>query len=255
MRGVAIRAVLVASLVVPGGMVAAQTAAQHVAEGDSAYVARNAVAALAHYEAALALDPRDYAALWRASRSAVDLGEFEPDASKRAALYRTAQERAQLAVEVDPGDAEGHFALARALGRSALTLGVRDRVKYAGRVRAQALECLRLAPNHGGCLHVMGVWNAEVMRLNAFQRMFARNFLGGRVFGEASWANALRYMLAAVAADPRRIVHKLDLARVYRDMGDRAKAREEYQAVLDGPVIDYNDPHYKEQAAAELRKL
>jgi len=50
-------------------------------------------------------------------------------------------------------------------------------------------------------------------------------------------------------------VHRLDLARVYRDEGKTAQARTEYQAVLSGETIDYNDPHYKEQAASELKKL
>ena len=36
-------------------------------------------------------------------------------------------------------------------------------------------------------LHVMGMWNAEVMRLNTFSRAVAKNVLGGRVFGAASW--------------------------------------------------------------------
>jgi uncharacterized protein HemY len=101
----------------------------------------------------------------------------------------------------------------------------------------------------------MGVWNAEVMRLNGFTRLIARNFLGGQVFSEASWANARRYLEQAVTNDPRRIVHRLDLAKVYADMGLTAQARTEYQAVVSGELIDYNDPHYKSEAADALKKL
>jgi len=259
MRDAVTRLAAVFLLALPLGRSAAQVPARTVAEdlaaGNAAYHARDAVAALADYEAALALEPRNYDALWRAARSGVDLGEFEPDRARRTALFSAATDRAQLAVEVNPGGADGHFVLARALGRMALSLGVRDRVKYAGKIRTQALECLRIEPTHAGCLHVMGEWNAEVMRLNGFQRMFASHFLGGQVFGTASWKEALRYMLAAVANDPRRVVHRLDLARVYRDMGQIANARLEYEAVLSGPLIDYNDPHYKAQAAAELKQL
>jgi len=52
----------------------AQTAAQHISLGDKEYVAMNASAALKHYQAAMAEDPKSYEALWKASRSAVDLG-------------------------------------------------------------------------------------------------------------------------------------------------------------------------------------
>ena len=55
----------------------AQTAADHVALGDKEYVAMNAPAALQHYEEAIKLDPKNYEALWKASRSAVDLGSYE----------------------------------------------------------------------------------------------------------------------------------------------------------------------------------
>lgn len=233
----------------------AQSAEEHVAAGDKAFEARNAPEALREYEAALAADPKSYAALWKAARSDVDLGEYDPNESHRTALFETAEQRARAAVQLTPTDAEGHFTLARALGRRALSLGVRDRIKYAKEIRNQALACLKIDPKHPGCLHVLGVWNAEVMRLNGFSRMMAKTFLGGAVFGEASWGEAERNLAAAVANDPRRIVHRLDLGRVYADEGKKAQAREQLQAVVDGELIDYNDPHYKSEAARALKKL
>lgn len=242
------------SLVAASGALA-QTAAAHVAMGDEAYGRLDARGALAHYEAALAAEPRNYTALWKASRSAMDLGEFARDAAWRSALFTGAEQRARRAVEVNPSDAEGLFALARALGRRALTLGARDRVRYARDVRGYALECLRINPGHAGCMHVLGVWNAEVMRLSGLTRMIAKNFLGGRVFGSASWAEAQRYMEGAVAAEPARIVHRLDLGRVYADRGMRAKARAEFEAVIRAPARDFNDRFYQAEADAALRKL
>lgn len=252
---VALAALAAVALAVPSARAAAQGASDYVAQGNAAYEARNAAEALRDYDRALALEPRNYEALWRAARSATDLGVYEPDATRRAALYKTAEERARLATEVNGTDANGHFALAVALGRKALSLGVRDRVRYAGAVREQAVACLAREAGHAGCLHVMGVWNAEIMRLGGFQRMVARNFLGGKVFGEANWPSARKYLEAAMNADPRRIVHRLDLARVYADMDLKPEARTQFQAVLNGELIDYNDPHYKAEATAALKKL
>lgn len=250
---VAVAAAMLSAL--PLARASAQASAELMAQANAAYDARNVSGALRDYEKVLASDPRNYEALWRASRADVDLGEFDANESERNAYFKTASDRARLAVQVNPNDAEGHFSLARALGREAQTLGPRDRVKFAKDILAQAQECLRLNPTHAGCDHVLGVWNAEVMRLNGITRMIARNFLGGQVFGQASWANAEKYMVEAVKNDPRRVVHRLDLARVYRDEGKTALARTQYQAVLSGETIDYNDPHYKEQAAAELKAL
>jgi tetratricopeptide (TPR) repeat protein len=231
----------------------AQTAAQHISLGDKEYVAMNASAALKHYQAAIAEDPKSYEGLWKASRSAVDLGSYERNDKTREDYFKNAELYARRAVEVNPGDAEGHFSLARALGKNALTQGPRARIKYAGDVRAQALECLKINPKHAGCLHVMGMWNAEVMRLSGLTRAIAKNFLGGKIFSSASWAEAKRYMEESVANEPDRIVHHVDLAGVYRDMGDKAKARAQWQAVMKLPNRDYNDRYYKGEADAGLR--
>jgi len=240
-------------MLLAASLAGAQTAADHVALGDKEYVAMNAPAALQHYEEAIKLDPKNYEALWKASRSAVDLGSYETNDKRREDYFKNAELYARRAVEVNPGDPEGHFNLARALGKNALTQSPRARIKYAKDVRDHALECLKISPNHAGCLHVMGMWNAEVMRLNGFTRMIAKNFLGGKIFDSASWAEAKRYMEASVASEPDRIVHHVDLAGVYRDMGDKAKARAEWQAALKLPNTDYNDRHFKAEADAGLR--
>ena len=233
----------------------AQTPAEHVLAGDRAHAALDAAGALDQYERALSLDPDNYEALWKASRDAVDLGEFIGDKKRRAEYYRRAEGYARRAVAVNATDAEAHFHLARAVGVAALALGVRDRVKYANEVRAEALRALERDPKHPGALHVLGMWNAEVMRLSGFERSFARTFLGGKIFGSASWADAVRYMEEAVAVDPHRLTHRLDLARIYRDRGEKAKSRDQYEAVIRGEVTEFNDAHYKRLAARELAAL
>lgn len=254
-RKFAVAGITAIALAVPALSARAQSAADWISKGDAAYAGRNAADAIAAYGKAIVADPDNYEALWRDARSQVDLAAAESDAGRRSAMYKSAQDHAAHAVEVNPGGADGHFILSEALGRMALTLGARDRVKYAGKVRDQALACLKIEPKHAGCLHVMGVWNAEVMRLNGFTRMVARKFLGGDVFGEASWANARRYLEESVTNDPRRIVHRLDLAKVYLDMDLKSAAKTEFEAVVSGELIDFNDPSYKAEAAAALKKL
>ena len=236
----------------------AQTAAEHIAAGDKATVALNATEALADYKAAITADSTNEEAYWKASRELVDLGEYEPDKDKQKEYYGEAETLAKRAVELKPNDPEAHFSVARAVGRVALSVGKKARVRYAKEVRTEALETLRLDSTHAGAAHVMGRWNAEIMRLSGFSRFMAKNFLGGDVFGTASWAEAVRYMELAVKLDPNRITHHLDLAEVYRDRdkpGDIEKAKEQFQMVIDGPITDYNDHHYKQEAQEELAKL
>jgi len=217
----------------------------------AASIARGQVAQTAQAVA----DTNSYDWLVNAAHNAVDRGEFNPSDEQRTAFYRRAEEYARRAVAANPNDAEGHFQLARAIGRNALTMGTRDRIKYAGVVRDEALTALKFNPNHDGALHIMGVWNAEVMRLNGFSRMIAKNFLGGKVFNAASWDSASDYLERAVAASPNRITHHLDLAAVYVDRDQKDKAKEQYEWIARAPLVDYNDAKYKEQAAARLKEL
>ena len=236
----------------------AQSAAEHIAAGDKDATALNATGALTEYKAAIAADPNSEEALWKASRTLVDLGEYEPDKDKQKDLYAEAKDDATKAVALKPNDPEAHFSVARAVGRVALSVGKKERVRFAKDVRTEAMETLRLDSLHPGAYHVMGRWNAEIMRLSGFSRFMAKNFLGGDVFGTASWAEAVRYMERAVALDPNRITHHLDLAEVYRDRnkpGDIEKAKVQFQAVIDGPITDFNDAHYKKEAQDELARL
>jgi len=233
----------------------AQTADQEVAAGDKAYSALDIPGALDHYKKAIEIDPKNYAGLWKAARAAMDYGIPASTAERRNALFASAEQYARRAVAVNPGDANGHFVLAYALGKTALTKSASQRVKYGTAVHDQALTCLRIDPNQAGCLHVMGVWNAEIMRLNSFVRLIAKSVLGGKVFGEASWREAVRYMEAAVAAEPERVVHRLDMGEIYRDSGDKAKARAAFERGLQLPSKDYNDARFKSEIKADLDRL
>ena len=129
---------------------------------------------------------------------------------------------------------------------------MRERVKYAGDIRNQALEALKLNPKHPGALHVMGMWNYNIMKLSGMSRFMAKTFLGGGVFDSANWDDAQRYMEESVAAEPNRLVHHLDLARVYAARGERDRARAQYEAVIRGTVTEYNDRQYQRQANEEI---
>jgi tetratricopeptide (TPR) repeat protein len=250
-----IRAMTLAAMLVAARAAAAQgtAATMQVALGDRDHTERNLASAMQHYEAAVALDSTFVEALWKAANAAVDLGEFND--AERERYYARGEQLARLAVKANPNSADAHFVLAKALGRVALSKGKRDKVKYAGIIHDEVHQALRLDQTHAGALHVLGMWNAEIMRLSRIERWAARNLLGGGVLGEASWDNAQTYLERAASIEANRITHRLDLAGVYADRGETAKAREQYEMIARLPVADYNDPHYKQLAEERLRSL
>ena len=233
----------------------AQSSADHVAQGDAAYDQRRPKDALDHFLKAIAIDSMSYEARWKASRAEVDLAEAAPKGAAMDSLMAAAQRNAEAAVRLRGSDAEGHFSLARAIGRKALSVGTMDRIRFAKIVRTEALDALKADSTHAGALHVLGMWNAEIMRVNGMARAFARTFLGAQVFSLANWDEAQRLLEAAVRHDPKRIVHRLDLAGIYADRGDKTKAKDLYEAIATAPIVESNDDLYKRQAAERLKKL
>ncbi|OYV63901.1 MAG: hypothetical protein B7Z72_14100 [Gemmatimonadetes bacterium 21-71-4] len=138
----------------------------------------------------------------------------------------------------------------------ALTKSAGERVKSARVVRDAALRAIALDSLHDGALHVMGRWNAEIMRLPGITKFFARTFLGASIFKEASWPNSVRYFRAAIHINPQNIYHHLDLAEAFVDMDSTAAARTELEQVAQLPLgCDPGDPTYKRQAEALLQKI
>jgi regulator of microtubule dynamics protein 3 len=237
---------------------AAQSVADHVAMGAAAIDTHDLRTGLAHFEAALALDSTDYAANWRAAIALLDQGEQIPDSiesAERDSLYSRAETLARRAVAADSNGSEGHFAVAAAVGRASLTMGKKERIRSAKVIRDEALRTIELDPDHDGAYHVLGRWNAEIMRLSGISRFFAKSFLGAGVFRQASWEAAISNMQRAVELDPARIYHRLELARIYADRKRYQEARDQLAQIEALPDRELLDPVYRERAAALAKRI
>jgi len=240
------------------GHAAAQDVAEAIRLGIEAQLARDPATSLAHLEVALGADPRSYEANWRASEALMDIGKQTPDSVKsveRDSIYARAERLARVAVEANPEGPEGYFVLSASIGRASLTKSSKERVRRAAEIRSAALRAIELDSANHKAYHVMGRWNAEIMRLSGLTRFFAKTFLGGKIFNAASWDSAAVYMEKAVALSPENIYHHLDLAEIYIDRDRYGEARTHLNQIESFPVYDVMDPVYQEQAAALLRKI
>lgn len=236
----------------------AQQASHHVARGIAASEARDLRSALGHFDAALRQDSLHYEANWRAALTLGLMGDPYPLKAKSAvrdSLYVRAERHAWRAVSANPNGADGHFALAASLGRAALLVGPEDKVRRAILIRNEALRALALNPRHDGAHHILGRWNAEIMRLPGLQRFFARHFLGARVFNQASWPKAISHMRKAVELNPGRIYHHLALADMYIDLNQIREAESHLRIVDSLPPREALDTNYRQQAASLRQRV
>jgi tetratricopeptide (TPR) repeat protein len=238
----------------------AQMPADHVALGKAAEEAHDLKTALAHYQAALEQDSSNYDANWRGAMILLTLGEQHGgDESKknpqRDSLYAEAERYARRAAAADPSGADGHFALAAAVGRASLTMGAKAKIRRASVIRSEAMRTIALNPRHDGAYHILGRWNAEIMRISGFNRFFAKSFLGGGIVGKASWSQAIYNMEKAVQLDPTRIYHHLELAEIYAERKRTGDAVTQLQLVDSLPAREVMDTTYKRRGDELLRRL
>lgn len=214
--------------------------------------------ALVRFDALLARDSGDVEAGWRAAIARSDMAGGLIGGSERGrrdSLLARAERDARRATTLAPSNARALFALGMVLGNSALTRGIKQRVRLAVEIRDLALRALAADSTHDGAHHLLGRWHYEVKRLSGLQRFVARTFLGGGVMASASWAEAREHLARAVALDPTRIYHRLDLARVELATEDLAAARAELEAIALLPARVAADATNRREAAELLRKL
>ncbi|HYU08332.1 MAG TPA: tetratricopeptide repeat protein [Gemmatimonadales bacterium] len=237
----------------------AQGPVNHIALGDSAGLMHPDVA-LRHYQAALAADSLSYEANWKAARAIADVakqiqGKADSLKNRRDSLYSVGRSYAERAIRADSTRADGHYALSMVLGRLSRTKGSKERVRYAKIIFDEATKAVAIDPNYDNAHHVLGAWHAEVKRLSAIQRFFAKALFGGGFMSVANWDDAVRHLERAVAIAPTHIYHRLELAEVYTDLGRYSKAREQLQVIPTLPNVDVLDAQYKDDAAALLADI
>ncbi|MEO5824688.1 MAG: hypothetical protein ABIR59_02275 [Gemmatimonadales bacterium] len=235
---------------------AAQSAA--LVAGRAAMEAMDLPAARRNLQAAVSRDPSSYEANWRLALVLGDIAEQLRDASgphQRDSLYSQSERYARRAVAANDRGADGHFVLASALGRSALTRGTKERLRIAAEIRSEAERAIALDPRHHGALHVLGRWHAEIRRLSGTERFLARTFMRGGILKTASWEAAESNLRAAVRFGPDVIYHRLDLAEVQAEREEWAAARAQLDTLASLPVRDPIDTLYQARGRALATKI
>lgn len=238
--------------------VLAQTAADHVREGDAAYAALDDARALEHYQAALALEPNNYDALYKASRAMVDLADVIPASDKdqkerQKTAYTEATALARKAVAANPNDTWGHFQLAAANGKRLLMLGKKEQIDASKQVRAEIDKALELDPANHLAYHALGRWHRRMAEIGG-----AKRFFGGIIYGsipKGSFEESEKNLRKAIELHPEYINHYLELGLTLIELKKTDEAAQCFQKAIDLPKTTSKDDVLKEQARAELDNL
>jgi tetratricopeptide (TPR) repeat protein len=249
---------LLALLIAISLPLSAQTAADHLRQGDEYYSQFNDAKALDEYLAALKLEPNNYEALWKTARAYFDLGELmEPknksDVAEQRRLFTESYKNARQAVRTNPNDTWGHFFYSAGLGKYVLTQGKKEQINASKNIKAEIEKAIELDPNNDLAYHALGIWQRTMAEIGGAQR-----FLGGMLYGsipKGTFEESEKCFKKAIELNPEYTNHHLELGRTYLDMKNYDLAKQEFQKTLELPNTTSRCAMNKKEAQAELDAL
>ncbi|MBO3269652.1 hypothetical protein [Hymenobacter defluvii] len=180
--------------------------------------------ALGKYEQALRQEPRCYEALWQAALLSVRIGARYTDETRRGAYFISARQFADRALVVQPTGGEANYVVALSLVNRATLLTARSRLHAYKTMKPYVFMAVARCPGWADAWQLLGRWHYRVDHYNILERIFTKLFLGGMPGGAGS-RKAIDALRRAHELDSTRIQFCYDLARVYRNQGQRRNAR------------------------------
>jgi tetratricopeptide (TPR) repeat protein len=221
-----------------------------LAAGDSALTRFDLAAATTAYRQAYHSAPTSYEAAWKLARAAADSATNSPLRDDQKRLCMEADTLSRAAVALDPAGARGHTYRAIALGKLALFLGGKQKVRMAHVIKAEADSALRLDPADNLAHHVVGVWNREIVELPGLLKFFANTFFGS--VPEASLDSALFHLRRAEALRPDVIPHHVEMGITLAVAKRYPEAAAELESALRLPTGWVTDGYYRDKARKAL---
>jgi hypothetical protein len=225
--------------------VAAQDTAKP-ADPDRLYADRehlqSALEAAAVWESRLKSNPQDFESAWKLARACYWLGGHVAEDGRRAQFERGIEAGRQASV-LRADRPEGYFWMAANMGAMAESFGLRQGIKYRGPVK-KALETVLAIDRsfqQGSADRALGRWYLKVPRL-----------FGG------SKDKSVEHLKQSLTYDPTSAASRYFLAETYVEMGRTNDARQEAQAVIDGPINSEwapEDREFKQKARTLLARL
>lgn len=240
-------------LLTTGGARAEGDASSLVAQGDKLDAKNQNARALVLYMEADKLSPNNADILWRLSKQYCQLMEEEVSGGEKLRLARIGVYYAKRAKAADPDNANGRLALSIAIGKASFYNEPRERVEDATRIRDEAQAAADLNPNLDYAWHVLGRWNYEMSTMNGLVKFLAEKWY--KEFPESSLEAAVEYFKKAIAIDPKRVVHHVELGRTYAALGKKEQARAELEKGIALPSVAKDDEETKTRAKLALSRL
>jgi tetratricopeptide (TPR) repeat protein len=243
-----------ASFLLANTALAAQSAEELIRNGDIFYAKMQAAEALKFYLPAEKIDPKNAGLLVHISREYRHLMSDASTPEEKRKLGGIAVDYANRAAALAPNDADAQLAVAISYGLLQPLQGNRQRIDASRVVKTAVDKTIRLDPSNDLGWHVLGRWHKEIADISQFQRTMAQAIYG-ETLPQSTYAEAATCFEKAIELNPNRLMHYIELGRVYAQMGRSEEARRCIAKGLAMQNTEKDDPQTKRQGRELLAKL
>ena len=224
-----------------------------IASGDVYYDQMNAQESLRYYLPAEELEPDNVRLLVRISREYRHLMSDASNPADKLRLGTLAVTYAQRAAALGPNDSEAQLAVAISYGKLQPQESSAETLDISRIIKTEADKALQLDPNSDLAWHVLGRWNMGFAEITGVKRALAELLYGK--LPVTTYEDAAKCFERAIELKPDRLMHYIELGRVYACMGRTADARRLITEGLAMKETEKDDPETKRRGEEELAKL
>jgi tetratricopeptide (TPR) repeat protein len=212
-----------------------------------------AAQALALYQQAEKMQPRNVVILVRIARQYRHLMADATDNEEKLRLGQHALEYSERAAALAPDDSDAQLAVAITLGKMLPLQDKKEQVENSRRIKIAVDKALKLDPENDIAWFVLGRWHQGYAELTGVRRK-----LGEMLYGrlpESTDADAAYCFEKGIAANPDRLIHYIELGRCHARMGRTDDARKLIEKGLAMPNVGKDDPDVKARGRETLAGL
>ena len=224
-----------------------------ITQGDQLDKALKAKEALKFYLPANKLEPDNVALLICIARQYRHLMSDTPLKSEKLRLGKISLQYAGRASDLAPRNAEAQLSPAISYGKMLPYMSSKDQVVASPLIKAAVDRTLKLDPLNDTAWHILGRWNRVLASVSVIKRVLAN-----AIYGElpvTTNEEAEKCLQKAISINPNRLIHYIELGRIYAQMGRKEEARKYILKGLSMPNEEKDDPEMKGIGRETLKKL
>jgi tetratricopeptide (TPR) repeat protein len=243
----------IAALLLFGAGAEAGPADALIEKGDAYYAKLEATDALKFYLPAEKLEPNNVRLLVRISREYRHLMSDAAKPKEKLGLGGTALEYAKHAAAIAPDDPDAQLAVAISYGKLEPFEGNKEKLDSAHFIKDAADKAIKLDPRSDLGWHVLGRWHMGFAEVDPIRRALAL-FVYGKL-PNSTYGDAAKCFEKAIELNPNRLMHYIELGRVYARMGRTDDAKRLITEGLAMRDTEKDDPETKRIGREALANL